>query len=154
MERPVRIVEAEHRHLPALIAMLHDDVLGQTREDLSEAAHDGYRAAFAAIMADPNNTLFVALDDADAPVGMFQLSYLPGLSFGGRWRAQIESVRTRADQRGMGIGAKMMVFAIEQARARDCGLVQLATNKTRADAHRFYERLGFEASHIGMKLML
>ncbi|AXS40294.1 GNAT family N-acetyltransferase [Breoghania sp. L-A4] len=154
MEPPLRIVEADRQHLGALVAMLHDDFLGQGREDLSDAALDGYRAAFAALSDDPNNTLFVALDETDAPVGMFQLTFLPGLSYGGQWRAQIEGVRTRADQRGKGIGARMMAFAIEQARSRGCVLVQLATNKARGDAHRFYERLGFKASHIGMKMML
>lgn len=148
------ITEARPEHLSVLVAMLHDDSLGQGREDVSADAQAGYERAFGESAADPNNHLYVALDDASEPIGMFQLSFLPGLSYGGRWRAQIEGVRTRADQRGRGIGAQMMRFAIDQANARDCALVQLTTNKIRKDAHRFYERLGFSASHEGMKLML
>lgn len=148
------ITEARQEHLPALVAMLHDDVLGQGREDVSAEALAGYTAAFDAVATDPNNTIYAALSDAGEPVGMFQLTFLPGLSYGGAWRAQIEGVRTRADQRGNGIGAQMMRFAIKTARQRGCALVQLATNKARTDAQRFYQRLGFEASHVGMKIML
>lgn len=150
----IQIVPAERRHLPALVAMLKDDFLGDAREDVSAGALAGYEAAFAAIEASPENTLFVALDAAGEPVGMFQFTVLPGLSYGGRLRAQIEGVRTRGDQRGKGIGARMMAFAIDAARERGCVLIQLSTNKARSDAHRFYARLGFEASHEGMKMML
>lgn len=150
----VTIAEAGAEHLDALVAMLHDDMLGKGRETPGAEAAEGYRRAFAEIAGDPNNILYAALDDAGMPVGMFQLSFLPGLSYGGAWRAQIEGVRTRTDRRGEGIGAQMMEFAIEQARKRGCRLVQLTTNTARADAHRFYERLGFEASHLGMKLTL
>ncbi len=150
----MKIVEAEAVHIPALIAMLNDDFLGRARESLSEEDLGKYHQAFSLIGEDANNFLYVALDDQGEAVGTFQLTFLPGLAFAGGARAQIESVRTRSDMRGQGIGRKMMLFAIEKARDRGCRLVQLATNKARPDAHRFYEALGFEASHIGFKMML
>ena len=148
------IVEPARRDdVAAVVALLADDFLGRLRD---RCDHDGliqYQKAFDAIDLDPNNTLFVArLDDTIA--GCFQFTLIPGLSFGGRPRAQIESVRTRNDLRGRGIGAAMMEFAIARARSEGCCLVQLSTNKQRVDAHRFYKRLGFEATHQGMKLML
>lgn len=150
----MKIVEAEVAHIPALIAMLNDDFLGKTRESMSEDDFSKYIRAFSLIKDDANNFLYVALDDRNEAIGTFQLTFLPGLAFAGGMRAQIESVRTRSDRRGQGIGRTMMQFATEKAKDRGCRLVQLATNKARPDAHRFYESLGFEASHIGFKLML
>nr|WP_211261530.1 GNAT family N-acetyltransferase [Pseudonocardia acaciae] len=137
--------------LPAIVAMLADDVLGAARESPDDLAP--YEKAFADIEADPSELLAVATLDG-AVVGSLQVSWLPGLSHRGALRAQVESVRVAASVRSRGVGEAMMRWVIDQARARDCVLVQLSTHKTRTDAHRFYERLGFTASHLGYKLPL
>jgi GNAT superfamily N-acetyltransferase len=145
------IRDAGPADLPAVVALLTDDVLGRARE--AAVADPAYGSALAAIAADPNNRFLVA-EVGGRVVGCFQLTFIPGLGRGGAWRAQIESVRTAADMRGHGIGAAMMRWAIDQARERGCALVQLTTDKRRRDAHRFYGRLGFTPSHEGMKLTL
>lgn len=142
--------EATRADLPAIITLLADDVLGKAR-DFTEV-DDAYERAFAAIDADPRNRLVVA-DDGEI-VGFFQMTYIPGLGRHGAERALIEAVRVRSDRRGHGIGGQMMRWAIDQARDRGCALVQLTTDKSRHDAHRFYARLGFVASHEGMKVIL
>jgi GNAT superfamily N-acetyltransferase len=139
--------------LPAIVALLMDDELGKLREDLGTPVNPRYLEAFAAIARDPNQLLAVA-DQDGLVVGCLQLTFIPGLSRLGMWRGQVEAVRVAATQRGGGVGRTMMLWAIEECRARGCGLVQLTTDKRRADAHRFYARLGFEASHEGMKLPL
>ncbi len=139
--------------LPALVAMLADDPLGAGREDASLPLAPGYLAAFAAIEADPNQLLAVA-ELEGAIVGTLQIAFLPGLSHKGAWRGQIEAVRIAAGQRGSGLGQRLIAWAIEECRARGCRLVQLTTDKTRLDAHRFYARLGFRATHEGFKLTL
>lgn len=139
--------------LPALVAMLADDTLGRTREDPSLPLDQRYLAAFEALDADPNQILLVAEHDG-AVVGTLQLSFVVGLSRRGMWRGQIEGVRIAGSERGSGIGQKMVEWAIAECRKRGCGLIQLTTDKSRPDAHRFYERLGFVASHEGMKLGL
>lgn len=139
--------------LPAIIALLAHDALGQGREDASDPPNPAYMAAFAAIEADPNQYLAVA-ESAGRVVGCLQLSFIPGLSRLGMWRGQIESVRIAEDQRGEGLGRRLFEWAIDECRQRGCGLVQLTTDKQRPDAKRFYEALGFVASHDGMKLML
>jgi ribosomal protein S18 acetylase RimI-like enzyme len=139
--------------LPAILALLVDDELGKLREDLGPPLNPRYLEAFAAIARDPNQLLAVADQDGHV-VGCLQLTFIPGLSRAGMWRGQIEAVRVAAAQRGSGVGKAMMLWAIEQCRARGCGLVQLTTDKRRTDAHRFYAGLGFEASHEGMKLAL
>ena len=136
--------------LPAIVALLADDVLGAARERPGDPAYD---AAFAAIAADANQLLAVA-DLRGRIVGCLQVSFIPGVSHRGAWRGQIESVRIGADQRGSGLGRRMMDWAIEQCRARGCRMVQLTTDKSRTDARRFYESLGFVASHEGMKRAL
>ena len=136
--------------LPAIVALLADDVLGAGREAPGDPA---YAAAFAAIEADVNQVFAVADQDGRI-VGCLQLSFIPGLSRRGMWRGQIESVRIAADQRGLGLGQRLFDWAIAQCRARGCGLVQLTTDKARPEARRFYESLGFVASHEGMKLAL
>ncbi|MGF6230613.1 ribosomal protein S18 acetylase RimI-like enzyme [Inquilinus ginsengisoli] len=141
---------AEAADLPAILRLLADDPLGKNRETAVDAP---YQAAFAAITADPNQEVMVAELDGRV-VGCFQLSFIPGLSRRGAWRAQIESVRIDSALRGRGAGQAMMDWAIARARARGCALVQLTTDKRRPDAHRFYARLGFVASHEGMKLEL
>jgi GNAT superfamily N-acetyltransferase len=136
--------------LPAIVALLADDPLGATREGADPAP---YEAAFAAVDADPAHLLVVA-DDDGAAVGTLQLSFLPGLSRGGALRAQVEGVRVAASGRGRGLGEAMLRWCADEARRRGAVLVQLTTDSRRPDAHRFYERLGFVASHVGMKLEL
>ena len=138
--------------LPALVALLADDPLGAARETPGEDLAP-YERAFALVDADPAH-LLVAVQDGDDVVGTLQLSFLPGLSRRGELRAQIEGVRIRADRRGAGAGEALVVWALAEARRRGCGLVQLTTDRSRHDAHRFYERLGFVASHVGYKLSL
>lgn len=139
--------------LPAILTLLMDDALGKLREDLGLPLNPRYLEAFAAIERDPNQLLAVADQDGQV-VGCVQLTFIPGLSRTGMWRGQIEAVRVASSQRGSGLGKAMMQWAIARCRTRGCGLVQLTTDKRRADAHRFYEALGFEASHEGMKLAL
>jgi ribosomal protein S18 acetylase RimI-like enzyme len=149
----VLIRRATAADLPAIVAMLADDHLGTAREDASVPLAAGYCAAFEAISADPNQFLAVA-EQAGEVVGTLQLSFLPGLSHKGAWRGQVEAVRVAASQRGSGLGQRMMEWAVAQSRARGCNIVQLTTDKSRKDAHRFYDRLGFRASHEGYKLKL
>lgn len=113
----------------------------------------GHIDAFAAIAGHPDSELIVATLGGEV-IATLQLTFIPGLSSGGAWRAQVEGVRVRADVRGGGIGGQLMNWVIARARRRKCWLIQLSTNRTRVDAHRFYERLGFRASHAGMKLYL
>jgi len=145
---------ARESDLPAIIAMLADDALGSSREAVSDPIDQRYTAAFAAIDADQNQLLAVAVDDRDRPVGCLQLTFIPGLSRTGMWRGQIESVRIAATERGSGLGTRFVEWAIEVCRERGCKLVQLTSDKTRSDSIRFYEKLGFTASHEGMKLSL
>ena len=134
----------------AIVRMLADDPLGARREAPGDPS---YLRAFAEIDADPNQLLVVAETGGEV-VATMQLSFIPGLSRRGMTRCQIEAVRVRDDQRGSGLGEMMIRWAVERARARGCGLVQLTTDATRADARRFYERIGFTPSHVGMKLAL
>lgn len=152
-----RLRHATQADLPQILELLADDQLGATREDISEMAP--YERAFEAIDGDPAHLLVVGeLVEPGAPAGAvvatFQLSFLPGLSRRGAWRSQLEAVRVSARLRGLGIGAAMVLWAAEESRRRGCALMQLTTDKSRKDAHRFYERLGFAASHEGMKLTL
>jgi GNAT superfamily N-acetyltransferase len=165
--------------LPAILALLADDDIARDRgtyptaltptatptsrttqrttesttEPTGEPITRGLLAAFAAIDADPRNELVVA-DEAGAVVGTCQLTFIPGLSRGGAERMTIEAVRIRPDRRGAGIGRRMVAYALHRAKERGCALAQLTTDKRRSDAHRFYESLGFVASHEGMKLTL
>lgn len=145
--------DAREDDLPALVALLADDPLGATREEATDPLPPAYRDAFAAIAADANQRLVVAELDG-AVVGTLQISYLPNLSHRGSWRAQIEGVRVARGDRGGGVGRRMVEWAVERARERGCRLVQLTTDRRRPDARAFYERLGFEATHDGMKLLL
>jgi len=139
--------------LPAIIGLLADDPLGATREELRDPLPQSYRDAFAAITSDPRQTLIVG-ENAGAIVACLQLTFIPGLSHKGAWRAQIESVRVSAAHRNRGIGDTLIRYALDLARRQGCRTAQLTTDKTRADAHRFYSRLGFVTSHEGMKLKL
>ncbi|API53821.1 GNAT family N-acetyltransferase [Rhizobium leguminosarum] len=140
--------------LAAIVRLLGDDDLGGAREIVSDPVDARYLSAFAAIEADADQLLAVATDAADQVVGSLQLSFLPGLSRTGMWRGQIESVRVARDLRGSGLGAQFIEWAIAQCAERGCGLVQLTSDKARRDAIRFYERLGFVASHEGLKRTL
>lgn len=136
--------------VPALVALLTDDALGRDRETPDRAP---YERAFAAVDADPAQLLLAVTDGPDV-VGTAQLTEIPGLSRGGTTRLQVEAVRVRADLRGGGIGAALLGWAVDEARRRGCGLVQLTTDTRRPEAHRFYARLGFTASHVGFKRQL
>ncbi|KAB2786065.1 GNAT family N-acetyltransferase [Brucella anthropi] len=152
-EAAIAIRKAAAAEVAAIIAMLADDALGAQREDASLPLRDSYRSAFAAIDADPNQLLAVVEHDGEI-IGCMQISFIPGLSRMGMWRGQIESVRIASHIRGGGVGRQMIVWAIEQCRERGCGLVQLTTDKSRSDALRFYQSLGFTDSHEGLKLSL
>ncbi|HKN56165.1 MAG TPA: GNAT family N-acetyltransferase [Amycolatopsis sp.] len=143
---------ARRGDLEAMVRMLADDQLGATRESLD--ALGPYLRAFEQIDADPNQLLAVTVSDDDVPVGMLQLTVIPGLARRGALRGQIEAVRIRDDHRGRGLAAEMMLWAIDELRRRGCTLVQLTSDSSRQEAHRFYERLGFVASHTGFKLQL
>lgn len=148
------IRRARREDVATIVALLAEDALGATREDIADPPAPAYLDAFDAVDADPNQLLAV-VDGADgAVVGCLQISFIPGLSRRGMWRGQIESVRVAASQRGAGLGRAMFVWAIAECRERGCGLIQLTTDKSRGDARRFYESLGFIASHEGMKLSL
>jgi GNAT superfamily N-acetyltransferase len=144
--------EARRADVRRIVEMLADDDVSRGREDLS-GDMVAYDAAFDAIAADPGNTLYVWEEDG-AVTGCLQLTFLPGLSYRGSWIAQVEGVRVDRALRGRGIGEKMMAAVAEKARARGCKHLQLLTDRRRVDARRFYARLGFAASHEGMKLAL
>ncbi|RYV00953.1 GNAT family N-acetyltransferase [Shewanella sp. OPT22] len=145
--------QAQHKDIETLISMLADDELGRQREDLSTPLNQKYLDVFAAIDADPNNELLV-VEQNETLMGMLQLTFIPYLTHIGTWRCLIEGVRIHADFRGQGMGEKMFEYAINRARQKNCHLVQLTSDKQRPDAIRFYEKLGFKASHEGFKLSL
>jgi GNAT superfamily N-acetyltransferase len=138
--------------VPAIVGLLEDDEVSRSRS-LPESDDARYWAAFQAIDADPRNELIVAERGGDI-VGTCQLTFTPSLSRRAAERMTIEAVRVRSDARGGGIGRAMMRWAVDRARERGCGLVQLTTDKRRTDAHRFYGSLGFAATHEGFKLIL
>lgn len=144
---------ATRADLPAIVALLADDTLGVGREDASLPLNAAYLSAFEAIERDENQFLAVAEQDG-ALLGCLHLTFLPGISRLGAWRGQVESVRVAAAARGSGLGRRMLEWAADTARARGCTLVQLTTDKTRPEAHRFYESLGYQPTHIGYKLPL
>lgn len=144
---------ATEADVPAIIRMLADDRLGASRETLSAESLPRYLEAFRAIDADANQFLLV-VDDGGGIVGTLQLTFIPGLSRGGMKRGLIEAVRVASDRRGERIGEAMIAWVLDKCRRERCGTVQLTTDKSRTDAHRFYDRLGFEPSHIGYKMML
>ncbi len=137
--------------LPAIVTLLADDGLGRGREATEGPLAQAYIDAFEAVARDPNNEIAVMEQDG-AIVGCLQLTLIPGLSRQGAWRGQIESVRVASHLRGQGLGRRFFEWAIARSKDKGCGLVQLTTDKSRAEARRFYESLGFAASHEGMKL--
>ncbi|MFJ3909843.1 GNAT family N-acetyltransferase [Streptomyces vinaceus] len=142
---------ATEEDLPAIVAMLADDPLGATRESPDDLTP--YLAAFKRLAGDPHQRVVVAVRE-NRVVGTLQLTIVPGLSRKGATRSIIEGVRVHADERGSGLGTRFIRWAIEESRRENCQLVQLTSDVTRTDAHRFYERLGFTASHVGFKLSL
>ena len=139
--------------VPAIVALLADDDLGSQREIIGTPLDQRYVDAFEALEADANQRL-VVVADGDEIIGTLQLSFIPGIARMGSWRGQIEAVRIAAHRRDSGLGQKMFEWAISECKSRGCNLVQLTTDKSRTDAHRFYEKLGFKASHEGYKLAL
>ncbi|MFV3073483.1 GNAT family N-acetyltransferase [Niveispirillum fermenti] len=142
---------AQRRDVPEMVALLGDDMLGRTREQDGDL--EPYYEAWDEIMLDPSAEILV-LDLDGRVIGMAQLNYARGLGRRGMRRCTIEAVRVASSFRSKGLGAVLIENCLDMARARGCGLVQLATDKRRTDAHRFYQRLGFDASHEGMKLYL
>lgn len=143
---------ARKEDLPHIVELLADDPLGSARDDASLPLDARYAAAFDALSRDVNQLMAVAELDS-AVIGCLQLSFIPNLTFKGMWRGQVEGVRVAKSWRGRGLGRQFMEWAIAECRTRGCGMVQLSTNITRPEAKRFYESLGFEASHVGMKLI-
>lgn len=137
--------------VPAIVGMLADDPLGAQRESPDDLSP--YLTALERLSADPNQHLVVAVREGRV-VGTLQLTVVPGLSRRGATRSIIEAVRVHADERGSGLGSRLVEWAIDASRREGCQLVQLTSDNTRTDAHRFYERLGFTASHVGFKLPL
>ncbi|MFH8577934.1 GNAT family N-acetyltransferase [Streptomyces zaomyceticus] len=149
--RDLALRPAARSELPAVLALLADE---ETVVDpASIAVTEAYERAFADIGADPRNEILV-LTDGELVLGCLQITYIPGLGRGGAERALIEAVRIRADRRGGGLGRELMERAVARARERGCALVQLTSDKRRADAHRFYASLDFARSHDGFKLTL
>lgn len=146
--------DAVENDLYDIVALLADDVLGAEREKLTDPLPKEYLNAFNLLEQQSGNRLIVAVNDSGDIKGCLQLTVTAGIARRGAVRATIEGVRVSSGERGTGLGAALFEYAIEQARESGCGLVQLTTDRGRPDAHRFYERLGFEPSHIGMKLKL
>ena len=142
---------ARREDVPAIVRMLADDELGSQRESYKEPLPESYYAAFEQLEQDSNHELIVAELNGEV-IGTLHLMFLPSLSYQGGLRAQVESVRVDRKCQNQGIGSGMMKWAIERAKERGAHIVQLTTHKSREDAHRFYERLGFKGSHLGMKL--
>ncbi|MFE9771141.1 GNAT family N-acetyltransferase [Streptomyces sp. NPDC005931] len=144
----VHIRPAVAEDVPAIVGLLADDPLGAQRESPDDLGP--YLSALERLSSDPNQRLVVAVRDGRV-VGTLQLTVIPGLSRRGSTRSVVEGVRVHADERGSGLGTRLMEWAIDESRAQGCQLVQLTSDNSRTDAHRFYERLGFTASHVGFK---
>ena len=152
-DKPLVFREAEQQDIPGLLEMLADDELGKLREDVSTPVNACYLLAFEQIDQDPNNELIVVQNGRQI-VGMLQLTFIPYLTHKGSWRCLIEGVRIHRAYRGRGLGTRFFEWAIARAGERGCAIVQLTSDKQRHDALRFYQSLGFEASHEGFKLRL
>jgi len=155
----MHIRQATQNDLPSIVRLLADDPLGKSREQFEDPLPVPYYKAFEALREQGGHELVVAVDgavdgDGDTVIGCLQMSFIPGISRLGMLRAQVEGVRVHDGHQGKGVGKALMDFAINRARAMGCGLVQLTTDTSRPEAHKFYEGLGFTASHIGMKLPL
>jgi ribosomal protein S18 acetylase RimI-like enzyme len=150
---PVSIRRARRDDVGAIVGMLADDALGRARERIEDPVPASYFEAFDRVDRDPNLELVVA-EEEGAVVGCLQLCILPGLSSQGASRGLLEDVRVASDRRSRGIGEQLVGWAVAQSRAKGCKLVELLTHHTRVDAQRFYERLGFQRSHVGMTIRL
>jgi ribosomal protein S18 acetylase RimI-like enzyme len=146
----LKIRPAHRNDVATIVTMLADDALGRGRERIEDPLPPSYFQAFERVERDPNIQLVVAEDEGGEVVGCLQLCILPGLSSQGASRALIEDVRVASRCRSRGIGEQLVQWAVAEARARGCRLVELLTHNTRVDAQRFYKRLGFQASHVGM----
>ncbi len=144
---------ATREDVASIVRLLAEDDLGSQRERYEDPLPESYYAAFAQINRDANHELIVAEVNREV-IGTLHLMFLPSLSYQGGLRAQIESVRVAAKYRSQGVGSELMKWTIARARERGAHLVQITTHGSRVDAHRFYERLGFKGSHLGMKLTL
>ncbi|MBD1223506.1 GNAT family N-acetyltransferase [Virgibacillus halodenitrificans] len=153
MNTQLKCKKAEIQDLHKIIELLADDELGRKRERLEDPLPESYIKAFNAIQGDPNNELILAVL-AEEIVGVLQITFTPYLTYQGGWRATIEGVRTNKFLRGKGIGTQMIEWAIHLAKERGAHVVQLTTDKQRPEALEFYKRLGFRASHEGLKLHL
>lgn len=153
MRGSVEFREARPDDLPEIVRLLAEDPLGAQRERREEPLPQAYGDAFERMRRQPGNRIMLAVEDGSV-IGCLQLTVIAGLSRQGMTRAQIEAVRIAKDRRGAGIGEALLRHAIEVAKREGCGLVQLTTDRRRTQAHCFYERLGFVASHVGMKLDL
>lgn len=149
----VRFRLAQRADVPSIVRMLADDDLGRQRERYEDPLPETYYSAFEQIEKDPNHELIVAERNGEV-IGTLHLMYLPSISYQGGLRAQIESVRVDKRFQSQGIGTEMMKWSMDRAKQRGAHIVQLTTHKTREGAHRFYERLGFKGTHLGMKLSL
>lgn len=153
MPQDISFRPARRTDLPSIVRMLADDDLGSQRECYEDPLPESYYSAFDRIEEDPNHELIVAEQDGEV-IGTLHLIFLPSISYQGGLRSQVESVRVDKRFQSQGIGGRMMKWTIERARQRGAHIMQLTTHQTRRDAHRFYERLGFKGSHLGMKLSL
>lgn len=153
MEKEINFRIAAEQDLDKIVEMLADDVLGSKRERYENPLPYSYIKAFQAITSDPNNELVVAYQ-GDEIIGVQQITFTPYITHQGGWRATIEGVRTASSSRSKGIGTELIKWGINRAKERGCHLVQLTTDKERPDALRFYEKLGFKATHEGLKLKL
>lgn len=148
----ITIRHARRDDVETIIKMLADDALGGARERIEDPLPQFYFAAFERVARDPNIALVVAEGEGGVVIGCLQLCILPGLSSQGAPRALIEDVRVASHCRGLGIGEQIVQWAVSEARGRGCRLIELLTHHSRVDAQRFYERLGFSRSHVGMTL--
>ncbi len=151
---PLTLRPARRDDITAIVRLLADDGLGAGREAVTDPPLPAYVAAFETIAADPQVLLAVAEDETGAVVGTLQLDIINGLSNKGAPQALISAVRVDARLRGRRLGEAMMAWAMDEARARGCKQMELLSHGSRADAHRFYDRLGFAKSHVGMKRAL
>lgn len=153
MQNNITIRKATKHDVVTIVKLLSDDILGSTREKFDDIIPQSYYNAFSAIDNDPNQMLVIG-EIAGNPIATLQISFITNMSFQGGVRALIEGVHVDKNLRGNGIGKYLMEWAIDEARKKNCRFVQLTSNKKRVDAHRFYDRLGFTASHEGFKLDL
>jgi ribosomal protein S18 acetylase RimI-like enzyme len=150
----IKIRPAQRQDVPAIIGLLADDALGQEREQLANPLPSSYLEAFDVIARDERNLMFVAEGSDGAIRGYLQMTFIPGLSYRGAERALIEDVRVDSRHRGRGIGRQLLDRVVDEAGKRGCRLAQLFVHQTRSEARRFYAGLGFQESHVGMRLAL